>query len=157
MRKRIFYLVCIIHFVSITVSANAAELLSIPYSGETENWLFDAQNMVSRNDPLYTTPSVEPWEAMPTGGEIFIRTALVYENGANMVQMIFKDTGPGIYDENPANIFLPFYSTKKGSEQNLGLGLSVSYGIIKKYRGTITVENVDEAGCQFVITLPQSA
>jgi two-component system C4-dicarboxylate transport sensor histidine kinase DctB len=71
--------------------------------------------------------------------------------------MTFQDTGPGISDENPQNIFLPFYSTKKGSEQNLGLGLSVSYGIIKKYHGTITVENVEGAGCQFVITLPQSA
>jgi histidine kinase len=55
------------------------------------------------------------------------------------------------------NVFLLFYSTKKGQENNLGLGLSVSYGIIKKYNGTISVENIDGAGCQFVITLPQSA
>jgi len=68
MYKRFFCLVCIIHFMSTTVRVNAIEPLSIPYSDETENWLFDAQNIVSRNDPLYTTPSVEPWEAMPTGG-----------------------------------------------------------------------------------------
>jgi signal transduction histidine kinase len=71
--------------------------------------------------------------------------------------LIFQDTGPGINDENPNNIFLPFYSTKKGSENNLGLGLSVSYGIIKKYHGTISVENLENSGCQFRIQIPQSA
>jgi two-component system C4-dicarboxylate transport sensor histidine kinase DctB len=74
-----------------------------------------------------------------------------------VVQISFHDTGPGICDDKPENIFLPFYSTKHGSEQNLGLGLSVSYSIIRKYHGTITVENVDSAGCRFVIMLPRSA
>jgi signal transduction histidine kinase/ABC-type multidrug transport system ATPase subunit len=96
------------------------------------------------------------FEAMPSGGEIFIKTTQITEDGAEFVQMIFKDTGPGIYDENPANVFLPFYSTKKGQENNLGLGLSVSYGIIKKYNGTISVENIDSSGCQFTIKFPQS-
>jgi signal transduction histidine kinase/ABC-type multidrug transport system ATPase subunit len=95
------------------------------------------------------------FEAMPSGGEIYIETTQITENGSNLVQIIFKDTGPGICDENPNNIFLPFYSTKKGVENNLGLGLSVSYGIIKKYNGTILVQNIDESGCQFIITIPQ--
>ncbi len=96
------------------------------------------------------------FEAMPSGGEIFIKTTQIAENGSNFVQIMFKDTGPGIYDNNPTNIFLPFYSTKKGQENNLGLGLSVSYGIIKKYNGTISVENIDGSGCQFIIKIPQS-
>ena len=95
------------------------------------------------------------FEAMPSGGEIFINTGLLRDQGAKLVQIRFKDTGPGICDDNPMNIFLPFYSTKKGSEQNLGLGLSVSYGIIKKYHGTISVQNLDNSGCQFVISVPQ--
>ena len=97
------------------------------------------------------------FEAMPSGGEIFIATALVPEQGANLVEMTFRDTGTGIGDDNPNNIFLPFYSTKKGQANNLGLGLSVSYGIIKKYNGTITVENIENAGCQFTIRFPQAA
>ena len=97
------------------------------------------------------------FEAMPSGGDIFIHTTLSNENGANMVQMTFQDTGPGIGDENPNNIFLPFYSTKKGQEENLGLGLSVSYGIIKKYNGTIAVRNLENSGCQFLIKIPQSS
>ena len=94
------------------------------------------------------------FEAMPSGGEICLETSLKTENTDRpMVQIRFHDTGPGIYDDDPHNIFLPFYSTKKGQEENLGLGLSVSYGIIKKYQGAIFVENTD-SGCQFIINLP---
>lgn len=96
------------------------------------------------------------FEVMPAGGEIFIKTLLAQEQGAQVVHIQFKDTGPGISDDNPANVFLPFYSTKKGEKHNLGLGLSVSYGIIKKYHGSMAVENLDNSGCQFTITLPQS-
>ena len=46
----------------------AADSSTLPYDVKTGQWLFDAQGVVSRNDVLYTTPSVEPWEAMPTGG-----------------------------------------------------------------------------------------
>lgn len=95
------------------------------------------------------------FEAMPSGGKIFIRTTQTQSNGSKVVQIVFTDTGPGIQTENLSDIFLPFYSTKKGQEDNLGLGLSVSYGIIKKYNGTMTVENLDNSGCQFIITLPQ--
>jgi ABC-type multidrug transport system ATPase subunit/two-component sensor histidine kinase len=70
------------------------------------------------------------FEAMSSGGEIYIATNLISENGSNVVCLTFRDTGPGICDENPNNIFLPFYSTKRGAENNFGLGLSVSYGII---------------------------
>ena len=96
------------------------------------------------------------FEAMPSGGQISIKTDLLQSEGASWAQMTFHDTGPGIADDNPNNIFLPFYSTKKGKENNLGLGLSVSYNIIKKYHGTISVQNIEQSGCQFVISLPQS-
>jgi len=93
------------------------------------------------------------FEAMPSGGEIFLKTTVFTEHHAEYVQIRFCDTGPGIDEEHLSNIFLPFYSTKKSQESNLGLGLSVSYGIIKKYHGTLVVENI-ESGCQFIITLP---
>jgi alpha-L-fucosidase 2 len=47
---------------------SAAEPPAIPYDAEAGRWLFDEEAIVSRNDVVYTTPSVEPWEAMPTGG-----------------------------------------------------------------------------------------
>jgi signal transduction histidine kinase len=96
------------------------------------------------------------FEAMPAGGEISIKTTQIHKNGANFVQVTFTDTGPGIQLANPGDIFLPFYSTKKGQEDHLGLGLSVSYGIVTKYKGTISVKNLDSSGCQFIIDIPQS-
>jgi len=97
------------------------------------------------------------FEAMPAGGDIFIKTALRRQTAGDAVQLTFQDTGPGISDDNPNNIFLPFYSTKKGTKDNLGLGLSVSYGIIQKYHGTMSVQNIAGAGCQFEITLPPAS
>ena len=95
------------------------------------------------------------FEAMPTGGNVRIGTECVRERESVHACITIEDTGPGIGDENPENIFLPFYSTKKGSGENVGLGLSVSYGIVKKYNGTIDVENLQERGCRFTIKLPQ--
>ena len=94
------------------------------------------------------------FEAMPSGGSILIETRHVRDHDAAAAQIAFTDTGTGISDENPNNIFLPFYSTKKGIKDNLGLGLSVSYGIITKYHGAMTVQNLAEGGCRFLITLP---
>jgi signal transduction histidine kinase len=51
------------------------------------------------------------------------------------------------------NIFLPFYSNKNTGAQNQGLGLYISYSIVKKYNGNITVKNMLH-GCRFSITLP---
>ncbi len=95
------------------------------------------------------------FEEMPEGGTISINSGTVSINNSQFVNITIRDTGRGIGDENPNNIFLPFYSTKKGRSNNLGLGLSVSYGIIKKYNGNISVKNLKDAGCEFTITLPQ--
>ena len=96
------------------------------------------------------------FEAMPSGGDIFIHAAaIIDQTNTPQTKITFEDTGPGICDADVTNVFLPFYSTKKEQEQNLGLGLSVSYGIITKYHGTMTVENVESGGCRFIITLPR--
>jgi len=48
--------------------AFVSSVRAVPYDRQTGRWLFDADMVVSRNDVLYVTPSVEPWEAMPVGG-----------------------------------------------------------------------------------------
>lgn len=65
-----------------------------------------------------------------------------------------RDNGTGIKLENPNDIFLPFTSTKGSNSGNIGLGLSVSYNIIKKNKGSITVENLLPNGCKFSLWLP---
>ncbi len=54
--------------LAVSTAAFAVEGPMVPYELETGRWLFDARGIVSRNDVVYTTPSVQPWEAMPTGG-----------------------------------------------------------------------------------------
>ncbi len=94
------------------------------------------------------------FEAAGDSGQIRIAVDAVAYAGVPLARIRFQDDGCGIRDENPDNVFLPFYSSKLGKEANLGLGLSVSYGIISKYNGEISVRNLEEAGCEFTILLP---
>ena len=63
------------------------------------------------------------------------------------------DTGEGIPPENLGRIFDPFFTTKKEGE-GTGLGLSVSYSIIKKHGGRMEVQSAAGAGTTFSIFLP---
>ncbi len=94
------------------------------------------------------------FEAAEGGGCIRIRTDMFEERGRRIARIRFMDDGCGIPEENLGNVFLPFYSSKFGKDANMGLGLSVSYGIISKYDGSITVRNRAGRGCEFTIQLP---
>jgi PAS domain S-box-containing protein len=65
----------------------------------------------------------------------------------------FTDTGSGIEEKNFSKIFEPFYTTKKPGK-GTGLGLWVSYGIIKSFQGNIEVESTPGEYTTFIITLP---
>jgi len=69
------------------------------------------------------------------------------------VSMIIKDTGHGIEKKHLLRIFDPFFTTKPTGE-GTGLGLSVSYGIIKNHGGAIRVESTPGKGSTFTIDLP---
>lgn len=89
------------------------------------------------------------YQAMPNGGTLHIATRV---EGSEL-QAIFTDTGTGIPPENVQHIFDPFFTTKEVGE-GTGLGLSVSYGIIKAHGGDIEVESQVGKGTTFVIKLP---
>ena len=72
---------------------------------------------------------------------------------ANMVEIRFCDTGPGIPVGLEQRIFDPFFTTKEVGA-GTGLGLSITYGIIKEHQGTIVVENCPDDGALFSIQLP---
>lgn len=68
------------------------------------------------------------------------------------VNLIIHDTGPGFTDAS--RVFEPFYSTKEiGASKGMGLGLSISYGIVGSFGGDITCRNLEEGGAEFTITL----
>jgi signal transduction histidine kinase len=98
-------------------------------------------------------------EAMPQGGRLEMATRHVWERGdhkktyadAGFVEIEFADTGVGIPAEHINNIFDPFFTTKS---KGMGLGLSVSYGIVERHGGQIQVESEVGEGTTFIVRLP---
>lgn len=92
--------------------------------------------------------------AMEGGGILNIAAKQV----GNMVWVSFSDTGHGISERNMDKMFEPFFTTK-GVGEGTGLGLSVSYAIVKKFGGDIKVESQTEkegktSGTTFTVLLP---
>lgn len=86
------------------------------------------------------------------GGTVKLTT---YVN-SGFVMITVSDTGPGVDDDLAHKIFEPFFTTKPAG-QGTGLGLSVSYGIIKNHGGEISVQRAASGGAKFVIELPLAA
>lgn len=89
-------------------------------------------------------------QAMGQGGEL--RLASRYLAGEDEIEIEIADNGKGIAPEFLEHIFDPFFTTKE--ESGTGLGLWVSYGIIKNHQGNIRVTSQVGVGTTFVITLP---
>ena len=93
-------------------------------------------------------------DAMPEGGRLIIRTSEArLEDAVRGVAVSFSDTGSGISEENLARVFEPFFSTRAPGS-GTGLGLSVSYGIIREHGGEISVESDVGIGTTFTVRLP---
>lgn len=89
--------------------------------------------------------------AIGGSGTIEIRTN--YEQPSDSIQVQVIDSGYGISKTDMKRIFDPFFTTKPTGE-GTGLGLSVSYGIIKDHHGEITVESEPGQGSTFTVMLP---
>jgi PAS domain S-box-containing protein len=92
-------------------------------------------------------------QSIETEGTITIETSVDAEN--NNLRLQIADTGPGIPEKIIDKIFDPFFTTKKEGS-GTGLGLSVSYGIIKQHGGDIEVNSLPGKGTEFVILIPLS-
>lgn len=88
-------------------------------------------------------------QAIPDRGTISIRTGQM----GDAVWIEIEDTGTGIAPDIQARIFEPFFTTKPVG-QGTGLGLAVSYGIVQRHHGDITVRSTEGAGSVFRMTLP---
>ncbi len=87
-------------------------------------------------------------DAMPEGGKLSLMTRVAGDS----VIIKVVDTGVGMYPEVRSKIFDPFFTTK--GKAGLGLGLAVSFGIIRRHGGNIEVESQYGKGTEFCITLP---
>jgi two-component system sensor histidine kinase FlrB len=99
-------------------------------------------------------------QAMPEGGNLEIATQKCsqFEQSSDQsdyyrqfIKVTVADQGGGISEENLANIFNPFFTTK---DHGTGLGLSISHNIIKAHQGTIDVENEVGKGARFILKIP---
>lgn len=93
-------------------------------------------------------------DAMPSGGECWLRTSRRDVEGHGMVCIEVEDTGEGIPVALRDRIFDPFFTTKARTH-GTGLGLSISYGIVTAAGGTISVDASEGGGARFVILLPE--
>jgi PAS domain S-box-containing protein len=88
-------------------------------------------------------------DAMPSGGVLSIRTSV--ERGDSVV-LTLADTGTGMPESVRKRVFDPFFTTK--GELGTGLGLSVSYSIVKRHNGEMRVDSQVGRGTTFTIVLP---
>lgn len=87
-------------------------------------------------------------DAMPHGGKLTIRT---WTEGSDALLAV-QDTGIGISDDARRRLFEPFFTTK--GERGTGLGLSVTFGIVQRHGGHITVASSPGKGSTFTVRLP---
>lgn len=103
-------------------------------------------------------------DAMPKGGTVRIATAQVKVDDAHChshpeatpgdyVRLTVTDTGVGMDKETQQHLFEPFFTTKEPGS-GTGLGLAMSYGIIKQHSGWIEVESAAGEGTSFLVYLP---
>src|SRR5256714_2223940 len=87
-------------------------------------------------------------DAMPHGGML----TMAAKKTTGSVEISVRDTGTGMTEETRLRIFDPFFTTK--DKLGMGLGLAVSYGIIRRHEGTVEVESQIGVGSTFRIRLP---
>jgi signal transduction histidine kinase len=82
------------------------------------------------------------------------RVAIITSGRASQVELVVKDTGPGLADSVKDQLFKSFFSTKKGG---IGMGLAIVHQIVKRHGGQVHGTNMLEGGALFRVTLPARA
>jgi two-component system NtrC family sensor kinase len=90
-------------------------------------------------------------DAMDGNGQLTLSTRL--NPTKTCIEISVQDTGHGITEENMEKIFDPFFTTKE-TGHGVGLGLAISYGIVKDHNGNISVESEVGKGTTFTVSFP---
>jgi signal transduction histidine kinase len=125
---------------SITVERSFAELAKIPFD---KNILIEALENIILNAV----------DAMLDGGTIHITTERDESGDTPQVNILIKDTGSGIDEENLGAIFEPFYTTKIG-KHGTGLGLSITKKNMESMGGSVDVQSEVGKGTVVILTIP---
>lgn len=98
---------------------------------------------------VFLNLTINAAEALESGGNLSISSKL--DSSGEWVQVTFSDDGPGIPVDALPHVFEPFFTTKTTGS---GLGLAVSYGIIDRHSGLLSVESENGKGTTFFVRLP---
>lgn len=137
---------------------------NIKFVKEVEENLYEILGNGTEIYQIMLNLSVNAKEAIEKGGTITLTAKNIIIDKSNMINyplldegkyvwFSVKDTGSGIDEENLQKIFDPYFSTKQ-KETGSGLGLYVSYGIIKAHKGHILVSSILNEGTTFDVYLP---
>jgi PAS domain S-box-containing protein len=128
---------------------NEARLRGLHYDVEIKAACpYYALGSASELREVFVNLIVNAVDAMPLGGRLQISC----ERAGDHLILRFTDTGLGMPEDVKERIFEPFYTTK--GAHGTGLGLAVSYGIIERHEGRISVESEVGSGTTFTIDLP---
>ncbi|MFH1137514.1 MAG: PAS domain S-box protein [Pseudomonadota bacterium] len=131
--------------------ANQALFQNIKIVREMDPGLPQIMGDASQLNQVFTNLIINAVDAMDGQGTLAIRTWVDQEAEETVIE--FADTGRGIKPEDMQRLFEPFFTTKEVGE-GVGLGLSTSYGIIKKHNGGIDVKSTLGQGAVFTVRLP---
>ena len=138
----------------------------IIFNSKIEGGLSDILGNATEIYQVLLNLCVNAKEAIDGKGEIYLEAKNVeinetnrinypFLNIGNYIRFLVKDSGSGIKEENLTKIFDPYFSTKdKKTGSGSGLGLYVTYGIIKAHRGHVEVSSVINKGTTFDVFLP---
>jgi len=123
-------------------------------------WVPHVQADAEQLKQVFLNLALNAFQAMPGGGRLAVSTRVArdelafWRDGsrrADVVEIRFRDTGPGIPDDARESIFVPFYTTK---EKGTGLGLAICQRIVKAHQGSIGVRSAPGEGAEFLVSLP---
>ncbi|HBA88827.1 MAG TPA: two-component sensor histidine kinase [Geobacter sp.] len=152
-----------VEFCEVDVAQVAADALaivdhqlginSIRVEKELEPGLPTCRGNANQLQQVLMNLMINAQQAMGGAGGTVKLSARSCEGGG--VELRVADNGPGIPPGIRGRIFDPFFTTKPAG-QGTGLGLSVTYGIVKDHGGEIRLESEEGKGTAFIITLPAS-
>jgi two-component system NtrC family sensor kinase len=140
---------------TISMLRNQAKFHNIKFNLNFDDGIPQIQTDPNQLQQVFINLLINAADAMSGRGQIIVATRVISDaaDGKKYVETEFTDSGPGIPEEHLGRVFEPFFTTKPVGK-GTGLGLAVSYGIIKKHGGNISVRSELGKGASFFVRLP---
>ena len=123
------------------------ETIELVHAPNPQAWVFGQADQLQQ---IFHNIFLNAAQAMHGAGSIWVNTILL----PNVIEIVVRDSGPGLAPDIRTKVFEPFFTTKPSGE-GTGLGLAISHEIAHEHAGFIRADNHPEGGALFVVTLPR--